>query len=83
KTWFDAHVHCHKYNADLVDIDNWPSSTFVFVENITNSYVKSEDTLINIWATANSNLFDNDESSWFTEFTFQYLYTWFIQLFFI
>ncbi|CAF4122427.1 unnamed protein product [Rotaria sordida] len=80
KTWFDAHVHCHKYNADLVDIDNWPSSTFVFVENITNSYVKSEDTLINIWATANSNLFDNDESI-FTDRWFNYLSSDIVKIF--
>ncbi|CAF4151499.1 unnamed protein product [Rotaria sp. Silwood2] len=74
KTWFDARSHCQKYNADLVYINNWPASTFVFIDNITNSYFKSEDKLINIWATANSSLFDNDKSGCFTEFTFQYLY---------
>ncbi|CAF1174803.1 unnamed protein product [Rotaria sordida] len=81
KTSFDARIHCHKYKADLVYFNKWPLSVLDFVDNITKSYFKSANSLINIWATANSNLFNNDKSSWFTEFTFQYLYTWFIQIF--
>ncbi|CAF4078390.1 unnamed protein product, partial [Rotaria sordida] len=41
----------------------WPLSVLDFVDNITKSYFKSANSLINIWATANSNLFNNDKSN--------------------
>ncbi|CAF1171948.1 unnamed protein product [Rotaria sordida] len=62
KTSFDARIHCHKYKADLVYFNKWPLSVLDFVDNITKSYFKSANSLINIWAIANSNLFNNDKS---------------------
>lgn len=64
KTWLDARAHCRKFEADLVEINDWNTFRLIFIYRMISSYLKSENSTNSIWAIASSTLFDNSSNGY-------------------